>query len=259
MSGNGTAPKAILLDFGGVLVDIVGRPWGLREVAEEVHSLLRHDGGALGLDRVERDVRAGWKAYHDWKGAEGRRARPREMSHREFWEELVAADWPERARHVVGQHASRLAELIDVATKDRPAKPDSLEMLRSLRERGIAAAIVSNALSGAGSRKLVREHGFEPYLNAQVYSDEEGVRKPNPEIFRIAAAQAGVDLAECWYIGDQLDRDVLGGRRAGVARVLLLPSRATGTGNDAVVDADAVIQRPSEVLGLLPVRTFSAG
>jgi HAD superfamily hydrolase (TIGR01549 family) len=246
------APRAILLDFGGVLVDVVGRPWGVREVAEEVQDLLRREGCALGLDRIERDVRAGWKAYHDWKGAEGRRSHPREMGHREFWEELVAADWPDAQRAVVVRDASRLCEHIDVATKDRPPKADSADTLRALVERGIACAIVSNALSGAGSRRLVREHGLEPYLAAQVYSDEAGVRKPNPEIFRIAAGRIGVALGECWYVGDQIDRDVLGGRRAGVGRVLLLPSLSTGTGNDAIAEPDAVIDRPSDVLALLP-------
>lgn len=251
MKRNGVPPKAVFLDFGGVLVDVVDRPWGIREVAEEVHELLRTEGCGLGLDRIERDLKAGWKAYGDWKSAAGRRARPREMAHGEFWEELVAADWPDLARAVVARRASALCERIDVATKDRPVKPDSADTLRALSDRGIPCAIVSNALSGAGSRRLVREHGLEPYLAAQVYSDEEGVRKPNPEIFRAAAREIGVDLADCWYVGDQIDRDILGARRAGVGRVLLLPSRTTGTGPDAIAEPDAVIQRPSEVLDLL--------
>lgn len=254
MRGNGVVPKAVLLDLGGVLVDVVGRPWGLREVAEEVHDLLRRSGCPLGLDRVERDVRAGWKAYQDWKSAEGRRARPREMVHREFWDELVAADWPERARTAVGERAAALSERIDVATKDRPVKADATETLRAVTDRGIVCAIVSNALSGAGSRRLVREQGLEPYLALQVYSDEEGIRKPNPQIFAIAAERIGIRLTECWYVGDQIDRDILGGRRAGVGRVLLLPSGSTGTGNDAVAEPDAVIQRPSDLLDLIPVR-----
>lgn len=245
-------PKAVLVDFGGVLVDAEHRPWGLREVAEDVHELLRHAGVPLGLDRVERDVRAGWTAYGSWKGPEGRRAHPREIGHREFWEELVAADWPPRSRDAVGRDADRLCERVDVATKERPPKPDSLDLLRTLAERRIPCAIVSNALSGAASRRLVQAYGFEPYLAAQIYSDEAGVRKPNPEIFRLAAREIGVELSACWYVGDQIDRDVLGARRAGVARVILLPSRSTGTGNDAIAEADVVIKRPSELLDLLP-------
>jgi len=246
------APDAILLDFGGVLVDIVHRPGALREIALEVHALLRREhANSLDAGRVERDVRAGWDAYDRWKSAEGRRARPREMTHREFWEELVGADWPAPARATVADHATELCKRLDVATKDRPAKADSLEMLRALRGRGLRAGIVSNALCGAGSRELVSLYGFEPYLGAQVYSDEAGVRKPNPEIFEGAARLLGVELSRCWYVGDTIDRDVLGGRRAGIAKVLLMPSSHTGRGNDAVAEPDAVIQRPSDVLTLL--------
>lgn len=249
------SPEAVLLDFGGVLVDVVHRPGTLGEVAQDVHRLLeRARAGSIGIGRVERDLRAGWSAYGAWKSAEGRRARPREITHREMWEELVAADWPARARDVVVEHASELCRRIDTATKERPAKPDALETLRGLAARGIRAGLVSNALCGAGSREIVRVHGFEPYLAVQIYSDEVGMRKPNPEIFALAGRTLGVDLARCWYVGDQIDRDILGGRRAGIGRVFLLPSTDTGTGNDAVADPDIVIRRPSEVLELLPAR-----
>jgi FMN phosphatase YigB (HAD superfamily) len=244
----------VLLDFGGVLVDVVACPWGTRDVAKDVHELLRRGGAPLGLDRVERDVRAGWKAYGDWKAAEGRRRHPREMRHRELWEELVAADWPDRPRAIVAEHASMLCERLDLATKDRPPKPDALATLSALTDRGIVCAIVSNALAGSASRGLVQRYGFEPYLAAQVYSDEVGIRKPNPEIFQRAAGQLGVELSQCWYVGDQIDRDVLGGRRASVGRVLLLPSRSTGTGNDAIAQPDAVIERPGQIIDLLPAR-----
>ena len=252
MSGPNGVPQGVLLDFGGVLVDVIHRPGGLREVASDVAGLLsRSHVNSLRRDRIERDVRAGWKAYRDWKSGDGRRAFPREIGHREFWADFVAADWPTKARSVVEEHAYALCERIDVATKDRPAKPDALETLKVLAARRIALAVVSNALCGSGSRALVRSYGFEPLLAAQVYSDEIGLRKPNPRIFAAAASAIGVDLAACWYVGDQIDRDVLGGRRAGVGLVILLPSRETGTGNDAVVEADAVIDSPKGLLSLL--------
>ncbi len=251
MSRNGP-PDAVLFDFGGVLVDVVHRPGGLREVANEVHEVLRGShANSIGLDRIERDVRAGWKAYRDWKAGEGRRAKPREMGHREFWEDLVAADWPDRPRAAVVERASELCLRVDLATKDRPPKKDALETLRSLAAHGLRLGLVSNALCGAGSRGLARDYGFEPYLRVQVYSDEVGARKPNPAIFEAAAKALTADLARCWYVGDQLDRDVLGGRRARVGKVILLPSGDTGTGNDAVVSPDLVIKRPSELLALL--------
>lgn len=77
------------------------------------------------------------------------------------------------------------------------------------------------------------------------------MRKPSPDVFVRAAAAVATEVTRCWYVGDQLDRDVLGGRRAGVARVILLPSGETGTGNDAIVEPDDVIHKPSDLLRLL--------
>lgn len=245
-------PEAVLLDFGGVLVDVVHRPLGLAEVTREVHELLRQSrANSLAADRIERDVRAGWQAYDDWKRAQNRRAEPREIAHREFWEEFVCADWPAPAREVVAAHATRLCERIDVATKDRPRREGALELLAGLRELRLRTAVVSNALAGSASRALVRDHGFAELLDAQVYSDEVAMRKPNPGIFRRAAELLGVELQRCWYVGDTLDRDVLGGRRAGVGCVLLLPSRETDRGIDVVAHADQVIERPTDILRLL--------
>jgi FMN phosphatase YigB (HAD superfamily) len=249
MSG-AIAVAAMLLDLGGVLVDVIPRPGGIAETAAYVHDLLEEEGVSdVPAERVAVDLAAGWRAYGEWKDAQSRRARPREIGHRELWEEFVATDWPAAARDAVGGHASELCERLDVATKDRPAKPTSLDLLRALDRLGIPAALVSNALAGAGSRKLVRAHGFEPFLAAQIYSDEAGVRKPNPEIFRLGAKALGVDVARCWYVGDTYDRDVVGGRRAGVARMILM--RAGPSTTQGPLRPDLTVTDPAEVARLL--------
>lgn len=246
------APVAVLLDFGGVLVDVVHRPSGLRETADIVTRLLaERDAERPREDEVERDVVAGWDAYQRWKNAQTNDPHPREMGHVEFWTQLVASRWPKAARAVLASEASSLCERLDVLTKDRPPRPGSLALLQTLRRMGIPAGIVSNALAGAGSRRLVREHGFGPYLSAQIYSDEAGVRKPNPEIFERAATALAVDLRLCWYVGDTYDRDVLGGRRAGVARVILMRSGETAKHGHPPVEPDATVAEPADVARML--------
>lgn len=249
-------PRAVLLDFGGVLVESIHRPLGLVEVATALDDLLRRNGAnSLRRSRIVRDLRAGWRAYDDWKRAQSRRAAPREIAHREFWEDFVAADWPGPARAVVAAHASMLCERIDVATKDRAPREGALALLHELRRLALRTSLVSNALAGAGSRALVERYGMAPFLDAQVYSDEVGVRKPNPEIFRRAAERIDVALGDCWYVGDMLDRDVLGARRAGVGCVILLPSRATDRGPDVVARPDHVIRRLAELVPLIEATT----
>ena len=245
-------PAAILLDFGGVLVDVHYRPDGLAEVAAEVERLLRRSSGSkLAAARIEADLQAGWRAYHDWKDSEARRPRPREIGHREFWADLVAADWPPAARSAVAAHAWPLCQLLDVATKDRPPKIGALELLQKLQDLGIRTGCVSNSLGAAGSRALMREYGFEELLGIQVYSDEVGIRKPNPEIFLLAATSLDVEPGDCWYVGDTRDRDVVGGRRAGLGRVILMISTESGTGAYASIEPDVIVERPADLLALL--------
>ncbi|MCJ7615450.1 MAG: HAD family hydrolase [Desulfobacterales bacterium] len=82
--------------------------------------------------------------------------------------------------------------------------------------------IMSNALVGGLTRFHMREYGFADYIDIQLYSDEIGFRKPNPEIFIWAATSLCVNLQKIWYLGDRLNRDVLAGRRAGVGVVIYL-------------------------------------
>jgi FMN phosphatase YigB (HAD superfamily) len=98
----------------------------------------------------------------------------------------------------------------------------------------------------------VRRSGLEPYIGVQVYSDEVGLRKPNPAIFQLVAEALDVSLAACWYVGDTWDRDVVGGRRAGVARVILLQGARTTTGDPAIAAPDHRIEHLREIVSLLP-------
>jgi putative hydrolase of the HAD superfamily len=48
-----------------------------------------------------------------------------------------------------------------------------------------------------------------------------GVSKPNPEIFRLALAQAEAKPEETVHVGDVYEADVVGARNAGIKGILL--------------------------------------
>ena len=54
-----------------------------------------------------------------------------------------------------------------------------------------------------------------------VFSQDHGVEKPDPRIFRIAMDQAGCTRDELLHVGDSRDTDVQGARNAGVMYVWL--------------------------------------
>jgi len=68
----------------------------------------------------------------------------------------------------------------------------------------------------------VLEHlALAPMLDAIVTSAEIGTRKPAPEIFEEALRLAGRAADEAIHVGDSLEEDVAGARRAGIEPVLL--------------------------------------
>lgn len=78
--------------------------------------------------------------------------------------------------------------------------------------------VVSNNLL-AEQREKLRDCGLERYVDALVVSEEAGIPKPDPAIFRIALERAGVEAAEAVMIGDSWPNDIEGARAAGIRAI----------------------------------------
>lgn len=95
--------------------------------------------------------------------------------------------------------------------------PGSAELLAYLNEKGIRTGVISNIgfSGGALARRiagLFPEHPFEFILASSEYL----VRKPNPMLFRVALAKAGLGPEEVWYCGNDAYFDVKGSASAGL-------------------------------------------
>lgn len=221
-------PRALLLDFGGVLVETSRRPGWSAALAKEVHALLSRAGcHDLDAAAVETDIKAGAAADKCWKDAMSRPYAPAEMTHTGFWGDYVAADWPAAARQLVVAHATPLCKRMGELRQDRRTRPGIPELLDGAAALGVPCGIVSNALSGAVHRDYTEATGLAGKLAIEVYSDEAGVRKPNPEMIWIATRALGVEPEDAWYVGDNFDRDVVCGHRAGVGGNLLMVAKGT--------------------------------
>ena len=107
------------------------------------------------------------------------------------------------------------------------ADPDAVAALDAVRAAGVRSAVISN--SNGTIRSLLGRLGLIDTLDFVVDSGEEGVEKPDPRIFEIALARAGVKPDETAYIGDLYSIDVRGARGAGLRPVLLDPGRCWGS------------------------------
>ncbi|MCD9153918.1 HAD family hydrolase [Aeromicrobium duanguangcaii] len=70
--------------------------------------------------------------------------------------------------------------------------------VESLRERGIAVALVSNSLG----RDCYTGHDLDALFDVQVISGREGVRKPSRALYRIACERLGVSPGEALMVDD---------------------------------------------------------
>ncbi|MET4619620.1 FMN phosphatase YigB (HAD superfamily) [Arthrobacter sp. 2762] len=104
-----------------------------------------------------------------------------------------------------------LFEHVSLMTMD----PRTTTALEEAREADWRIGIVTNGATAQQTLKI--EHlGIEPYVDCVVISEAVGVKKPDAEIFRLAAQELGGVLTDGWMVGDHPIADVSGGRAAGL-------------------------------------------
>ena len=75
-----------------------------------------------------------------------------------------------------------------------------IPMFETLKEKGVKVGLISNCFSEEA--KVIRESVLFSYFDAVYLSYEQGVAKPEEEIFRRCMAKLSVKPEECLYVGD---------------------------------------------------------
>src|SRR5699024_7064194 len=243
------APRALLLDFRGVVSSATPRLTWARELAEIVVARARAVGTVLEADEVEDSLRVGRSALSLWKNAASRRLAPRELAPREIVEDFLLADLPSTVRGALPLDAQELLAAMAPLVAEPHLRPGLADPPTECGTRGIRLGIVSNARSGRAHRTILEDLRLTEAFGVQIYSDEVGIRKPHPDMIRLAAEALGVTPAEVWYVGDTLDRDVVAGRRAGVGAVVITRDRRTDHPPFRITDTpDLVLDTPEGLL-----------
>jgi putative hydrolase of the HAD superfamily len=98
--------------------------------------------------------------------------------------------------------------------------PGATALIDRLVARGLRVGIVSNGMD-ASRRELARGLGLDHRVGTLLSSERAGVKKPDARIFGQAAAELGVAVERCWFIGDHPVNDVQGAHAAGMRAVWL--------------------------------------
>lgn len=205
-------PRALLLDFGGVLTPSVGRQFRDFEIAHDLPkgTLFQAMAAAYGAGGDDSDI--------------GRLERG-ELAPAAF-EVRLAATFAERG---VTLPAEGLIEQLFARMHPGGRIWDAT---RRLRATGVVTAVLSNSWGvDAYPQDLMRAYFDDVVISAQV-----GLRKPDPAIFRLAARRLDVPEAACVFV-DDLDLNVAAARELGM----------TGIHHDG--DEDRVLAELSAVFG----------
>lgn len=97
----------------------------------------------------------------------------------------------------------------------------AVEAVTALLSQGLRLCVVSNTgrTPGVILRQVLARFGVLEHFRVTSFSDELGLRKPHPEIFRTTLARAGVDPARAVHVGDTADADIAGARAAGMRAI----------------------------------------
>lgn len=82
----------------------------------------------------------------------------------------------------------------------RHLHPEIIPMLSQLKEKGILVGLISNCYSEEA--EVIRKSQLFPYFDAVFLSYEQGIQKPDEEIFKRCMKKLSVKAEECLYVGD---------------------------------------------------------
>ena len=123
--------------------------------------------------------------------------------------------------------------------------PGAKDALKSVRSKDFRVGLISNTGRTPGSmlRVVMDKLGILEYFDATTFSNEILVRKPNQLAFNLTLERLRATPKTAVHVGDDIDKDVLGAKRAGMRAVHYAPGN-----EDASKAADAHVRSLAQVL-----------
>lgn len=214
---------SVLFDMGGTLEDIFVDESSEREAIEKLSAMLAGFGLDPGVEYGELKARVdeGWIRYGEYRDA-----RDVELKPTSIWCGYVLESF-HFPHERLAPHCEELAHMWEVTHYHRALRPRVREMLEGLKSLGLKLGIVSNTAALYQVFDTLREYEIRDYFQDVTLSSVTGMRKPAPDIFRVALCQLQSRPEECVYVGDTVSRDIIGSKRAGFAGAIQICSQLT--------------------------------
>ena len=233
----------IFFDVGNTL-RVVVRDKAFSEAAES--EMMRLVNATEPHDEFFAKVNARWDAYR--KAAKSGHLDASEM---ELWSQHLLPDYP---IDLVCAVAGKLTRLWRDHDGRRVARPDGKSTLIELDRRGYTMGIIANTITETEIPDWMVEDGVARYFKTVILSSKVRLRKPDPEIYRLACRAIGKPPEQCAYIGDNPIRDVQGTREAGFSMMVRIdePDTLAKEPQELKNNADYTITEISELLNIFP-------
>lgn len=167
-----------------------------------------------------------------------------------LWTRWLAWDFPlDRVKAA----ASALTYAYRKTKGERVVTDGGIETVKELYRRGYALGIVSDLVGVEEVDEWLDRDGLRPYFKTVQQSSVCLIRKPHPAIYYYALAETGADPARTCYVGDNLDRDIVGAKAAGLG--MTVGVQYPGKKPQTVTDAnrpDRFIHHFAELLDIFP-------
>ena len=129
----------------------------------------------------------------------------------------VTGDRLRNMAHEIGE------EFLQLTNKYFCLMPDAERVVKYLAAK-YPLTIISNGFKEVQYYKF--EHsGLAPYFTHTIISEEVGINKPQPGIFRIALARNGITADQALMIGDSYSSDISGAKAAGIDQMWIRDER----------------------------------
>ncbi|WP_080847980.1 HAD family hydrolase [Cytobacillus gottheilii] len=95
------------------------------------------------------------------------------------------------------------------------AFPNLIRMLAELKSKNLALGLITNG-KGQFQMDNIKALGIRDYFNTILISEWEGIKKPDPQLFKRALHQLNVTPNESIFVGDHPDNDIKAARNIGM-------------------------------------------
>jgi putative hydrolase of the HAD superfamily len=92
--------------------------------------------------------------------------------------------------------------------------------LVKLKKMGLKLGLITDGYEN-DLEKMLPKAGLKRFFDVCVCGDTVGKRKPNPQVFRYALNKLNIQASEAIFVGDRLDTDYVGAKKAGMIPVLI--------------------------------------